>query len=101
MIRWAWRMNERIRRDASAAIATAAIAEGVARMIQGSFALIDPDHGDAWIDESMPVAPTTYNRSVLDAERSAQRFTARGGAGVVLRLVASTGPTRCSPRCSP
>jgi nucleoside-diphosphate-sugar epimerase len=92
MIRWAWRTNDRIRREASAAIATAAIAEGVGRMIQESFALIYPDNGDTWIDESMPVAPTSYNRSVLDAERSAQRFTASGGAGVVLRFGGLYGP---------
>ena len=92
MLRWEWRTNDRIRREGSAAIATAAIAEGVGRMIQESFALIYPDHGDAWIDESMPVAPTSYNRSVLDAERSAQRFTASGGAGVVLRFGGLYGP---------
>jgi len=92
MIRWAWRTNDRIRREASAAIATAAIAEGVGRMIQESFALLYPDHGDAWIDESMPVAPSSYNKSVLDAEHSAQRFTASGGAGVVLRFGGLYGP---------
>lgn len=92
MIRWAWRTNDRIRREASAAIATAAIAEGVGRMIQESFALIYPDRGDAWIDESVPVAPTSYNRSVLDAERSAQRFMESGGAGVVLRFGGLYGP---------
>jgi len=92
MIRWAWRTNDRIRREASAAIATAAIAEGVGRMIQESFALIYPDRGDAWIDESMPVAPTSYNRSVLDAERSARRFMESGGAGVVLRFGGLYGP---------
>ena len=92
MIRWAWRTNDRIRREASAAIATAAIAEGVGRMIQESFALIYPDCGDAWIDESMPVAPTSYNKSVLDAERSAQRFTESGGTGVVLRFGCLYGP---------
>ena len=92
MIRWAWRTNDRIRREASAAIATAANAEGVGRMIQESFALIYPDRGDAWIDESMPVAPTSYNKSVLDAERSAQRFTASGGTGVVLRFGGLYGP---------
>jgi nucleoside-diphosphate-sugar epimerase len=92
MIRWAWRTNDRIRREASAAIATAAIAEGVGRMIQESFALIYPDRGDAWIDESMPVAPTSYNKSVLDAERSAQRFTESGGTGAVLRFGGLYGP---------
>lgn len=61
-------------------------------MIQESFALIYPDHGDAWIDESMPVAPTSYNKSVLDAEASAQRFTESGGTGVVLRFGGLYGP---------
>jgi nucleoside-diphosphate-sugar epimerase len=92
MIRWAWRTNDRIRREASAAIAAGAIAEGVGRMVQESFALIYPDHGDAWIDESMPVAPTSYNKSVLDAERSAQRFTESGGTGAVLRFGGLYGP---------
>jgi len=92
MLRWAWRTNDRIRREGSAAIATAAIAEGVGRMIQESFALIYPDHGDAWIDESMAVAPTSYNKSVLDAEQSARRFTASGGVGVVLRFGGLYGP---------
>ena len=92
MFRWAWRTNDRIRREASAAIATAATAEGVGRMIQESFAPLYPDHGDAWIDESMPVAPVSYNRTVLDAERSAQRFTESGGAGVALRFGGLYGP---------
>ena len=92
MFRWAWRTNDRIRREGSAAIATAAIAEGLGRMIQESFAPIYPDHGDAWIDETAPVAPTSYNKSVLDAERSAQRFTASGSVGVVLRFGGLYGP---------
>ena len=92
MIRWAWRTNDRIRREASAAIATAAIAEDVRRMIQESFAPMYPDHGDEWIDESMAVAPTSYNESSLDAERSANQLTARGGTGVVLRFAGLYGP---------
>ena len=92
MFRRAWRTNDRIRREGSAAIATAAIAEGVGRMIQESFAPLYPDHGDAWIDESMAVAPVSYNESVLDAERSAQRFTEGGGVGVVLRFGGLYGP---------
>ena len=92
MFRWAWRTNDRIRREASAAIVTAAIAEGVGRMIQESFALLYPDHGDAWIDESMPVAPVSYNKTVLDAEHSAQRLTESGGTGVALRFGGLYGP---------
>jgi nucleoside-diphosphate-sugar epimerase len=92
MFRWAWRTNDRIRRDGSAAIAAAARAENVGRMIQESFAPIYPDRGDDWIDETVPVAPVSYNRTILDAERSAHRFTEGGGTGVVLRFGAMYGP---------
>ena len=92
MMRRAWRMNDRIRRDGSAAIAAAAAAEGVGRVVQESFAPMYPDHGNDWIDESMPVAPASYNESAVDAERSAARFAAQGGVGVVLRFGAMYGP---------
>ncbi|HVH13024.1 MAG TPA: hypothetical protein VM759_08235 [Longimicrobium sp.] len=36
--------------------------------------------------------PARYNRSTLDAERSAARFTDAGGTGVVLRYAAFYGP---------
>ena len=92
MMRWAWRTNDQIRRNGSAAIAAAAHASGVRRFIQESFAPIYPDHGADWIDEQMAVAPASYNKSVLDAERSAQWFTDRGGVGIVLRFGALYGP---------
>ena len=92
LIRWAWRENDRIRREASLAVATAARAEGLSRMIQESFGLVYPDRGDAWIDESMPIAPAGHARSVLDCERSANRFTEDGGTGVILRFAALYGP---------
>ena len=92
LMRRYWRENDRIRRDASLAIATAARAEGLTRMVQESFALIYPDSGDAWIDESMPVSPVGYTESILDAERSANQFTETGGTGVILRFAALYGP---------
>jgi nucleoside-diphosphate-sugar epimerase len=70
----------------------AAREENVGRMIQESFAPIYVDSGDAWVDESTPVAPVRYNRSILDAERSATRFTTDGGIGIVLRFGALYGP---------
>ena len=36
-----------------------------------SFAPVYPDRGDQWIDERTPIAPVRYNRTVADAERSA------------------------------
>jgi nucleoside-diphosphate-sugar epimerase len=92
LMRWAWRENDRIRREASLAIATAARAEGLTRMIQESFGLIYPDRGDAWINESVAVSPVGHTESVLDAERSANDFTENGGIGVVLRFAALYGP---------
>ena len=92
LMRWAWRTNDRIRRNGSAALAAAAHASGVRRFIQESFAPMYSDHGAEWIDEEMPLVPTSYNKSVLDAERSAKWFTDRGGVGVVLRFGALYGP---------
>ena len=86
MMRSAWRPNDRIRSEGSAAIASAAIAEGVTRLVQESFGPTYPDRGDDWIDESTPLAPAAHTASSVDAERSARRFAAQGGVGVVLRF---------------
>ena len=88
----AWRQNDRIRRTASANLANAATAAGAQRFIQESFAPIYPDRGSEWIDEQTPVRPARYNRSVLDAEAAADRFTQDGRAGVVLRFAFFYGP---------
>jgi nucleoside-diphosphate-sugar epimerase len=88
----AWRENDRIRRDASRILADAAIAHGVPRFIQESFAPMYADAGDAWIDETSPLQPARYNRSTVDAERSAERVTRSGGAGIVLRFSGLYGP---------
>jgi nucleoside-diphosphate-sugar epimerase len=82
----AWGETDHIRRDASANLVDAAIAGGVKRFIQESFAPTYPDSGDRWIDESVPLQPTKYNRTVLDAEASANRFTQSGGVGIVMRF---------------
>jgi nucleoside-diphosphate-sugar epimerase len=88
----AWAENDRIRRFASANLVDAAMATGATRFIQESFAPVYPDRGEAWIDERTPIAPVRYNRSVIDAERSAQRFSSGGRTGVVLRFAAFYGP---------
>jgi nucleoside-diphosphate-sugar epimerase len=92
MMPGAWKENDRIRRLGSAALVDAALAAGVGRFIQESFAPIYEDGGEAWIDEQWPVRPVRYNRTVLDAEASAQRFTRAGGVGVVLRFADFYGP---------
>jgi 2-alkyl-3-oxoalkanoate reductase len=89
---WAWKENDRVRSHGSAALVNAAIAAGVPRVIQESFAPIYADGGEQWLDESWPVAPVRRNRSILDAEASSHRFAASGGTGVVLRFAAFYGP---------
>jgi len=86
LLRSAWRENDRLRREASANLVDACLAGRVSRFVQESFAPVYPDRGDQWIDESVPLSPVRYNRTVLDAEASAARFSRSGGAGVVLRF---------------
>ena len=88
----AWRENDRIRREGSATIVAAALSASVTRFIQESFALAYPDRGDNWIDETTPIAPARYNRTIIDAERSATRFTQAGKIGIALRFAAFYGP---------
>jgi 2-alkyl-3-oxoalkanoate reductase len=92
MFRPAWRTNDRIRREGSRNLVDAALAGGVERFVQESFGMSYPDRGDSWIDESVPLDPVSYNRTVRDAEESARRFTAAGRTGVVLRFAAFYGP---------
>lgn len=92
MLPWAWRENDRVRRDGSATLAAAASAVGVRRFIQESFAPVYEDGGMRWLDESWPQRPSSISRTVLDAERSAMRFGERGGTGVVLRFASFYGP---------
>jgi nucleoside-diphosphate-sugar epimerase len=90
--RSAWKENDRIRAVGSANLVDAALAEGVGRFVQESFAPVYPDRGDDWIDEQTPLRTASYNRTILDAENSAARFTAGGRTGVVLRFAGFYGP---------
>lgn len=88
----AFKVNARIRTEASQNLASAAIAARARRFVQESFALAYPDGGDEWIDESVPMAPASHLESVNDAESAAEEFTRSGGAGVVLRFSMFYGP---------
>jgi 2-alkyl-3-oxoalkanoate reductase len=92
LLPWAWRENDRVRREGSAVLVDAALAEGVGRFVQESFAPMYPDRGDEWIDEAVPPRPARYNRSTLDAEQSTARFAHGGGTAVVLRFAGFYGP---------
>jgi nucleoside-diphosphate-sugar epimerase len=86
----AWEENDRLRQEASRVLVDAAIANGARIYIQPSVTFVYAD-GDA--DEDTPVIESERLRSVLDAERQAQRFTEAGGRGVVLRLGLLWGST--------
>ncbi len=90
--RSAWKENDRVRSIGSSNLVDAALAEGVGRFVQESFAPAYPDCGDRWIDEETPLDPISYNRTVVDAENAARRFTKAGRTGVVLRFAAFYGP---------
>jgi nucleoside-diphosphate-sugar epimerase len=88
----AWRENDRIRRIGSSCLVESALATGVTRFIQESFAPIYSDGGDEWLDESAPVQPARYNASVLDAEAATARLERNGQIAVVLRFAFFYGP---------
>lgn len=88
----AWAENDRVRREGSAHLVGAALAGGVRRYVQESFAPVYPDSGDRSIDESVPLQPAKFNRSILDAERAAERFSGGRRTAVVLRFAAFYGP---------
>jgi nucleoside-diphosphate-sugar epimerase len=88
----AWRENDRLRRITSRLLVNTAIAQGVARIVQESFAPVYAGQGDAWITEEWPLQPVRYNRTVMDAEQAAERFTRSGGVGIVLRFAGFYGP---------
>jgi nucleoside-diphosphate-sugar epimerase len=88
----AWADNDRIRKEGSATIVDAAIAANVGRVVQESVSMIYPAREAAWIDEDC--APDTFPmaQANLAAEASANRFSAAGSAGVVLRFGWFYGP---------
>jgi nucleoside-diphosphate-sugar epimerase len=88
----AWRENDRLRHFASRILADAALELGVQRFVQESFAFAYGDHGANWIDESAPLMPERYDKTVLDAERAAQLVSGRGRTGIALRFAGFYGP---------
>ena len=86
----AWDENDRLRREASAAIARAAQAAGVPRLIQESLAFVYADGGDDWLDEDAPVHATGTTETALVAETNARQLFR--GEAVVLRFGLFIGP---------
>jgi nucleoside-diphosphate-sugar epimerase len=88
----AWRPTERVRTEGSATVVDAALRVGVGVLVQESVAMIYADRGADWIDESGAVEEYPMARGNHAAEASANRFTAAGGSGVILRLGLFYGP---------
>ena len=86
----AWEENDRLRTEASAAIAQAAHAAGVQRLVQESIAFVYADGGDAWLDEDAPVAGGGVTSTALAAERNARELF--DGDTAVLRFGLFMGP---------
>ena len=86
----AWHENDRLRREASAAIARAAQDAGAARLVQESLAFLYADGGDAWLDEDAPVAGGDRTAMALTAEANAAAHFS--GDTVLLRLGHFIGP---------
>lgn len=85
-MRSGWRTNDRLRTEAAANLASAAIETGAARYIGESITFPYVDSGDAWIDESTSRAYFWGNQSTVYAEAAAQSVEADGGVGVALRF---------------
>jgi nucleoside-diphosphate-sugar epimerase len=86
MRRGAWRDNDRIRTEGSAAVVTAAIDAGVGRVVQESVTMLYRDCGAAWVDEDVPTDRYPVARGNHAAEANAHRFSEAGGTGSVLRF---------------
>jgi nucleoside-diphosphate-sugar epimerase len=80
----AWEENDRLRSEASAAVARAAQAARVRRLVQESIAFVYADGGDAWLDEDAPVAGVGITTTALIAECNARELF--DGDTVVLRF---------------
>jgi nucleoside-diphosphate-sugar epimerase len=91
-LRESWRMNDRLRSEATATLVDAAIANGVMLFVQQSITFIYADGADTWLDESAPVDPVwDVLDSAVAAEGHVARFSESGGTGVVLRMARMYG----------
>jgi nucleoside-diphosphate-sugar epimerase len=94
----AWAENNRVRTEASAAIARAARAAGVQRLVQESIAFVYAEGGEAWLDEDAPIAGGGVTTSALTAERNARELF--DGDTVILRFGLFIGPDSGSSRAA-
>jgi nucleoside-diphosphate-sugar epimerase len=96
MTRWmsvtAWRHNDRVRTEGSAAVVDAALAAGVGRVVQESVSMLYQDQGAGWVDEDAPIDRYPMAQGNLAAEANAHRFSEDGRVGIVVRFGWFYGP---------
>jgi nucleoside-diphosphate-sugar epimerase len=88
----AWRNNDRVRIQGSAAVVDAALAAGVGRVVQESVSMLYRDQGARWVDENVPIDRYPMAQGNITAETNAHRFSQSGGTGIVLRFGWFYGP---------
>ncbi len=83
-----WEPNNRLRTEGARLLVDAVLAEGVGRYVSESVAFVYADGGQGWIDETRPVdvAGLRILETAQQSEVEAERVTAAGGVGVVLRF---------------
>ncbi len=81
-----WRINDRLRTEASAILASAALDAGIGRYIGESITFPYLDRGADWIDEHHERSYVDGTRSSVNAEEAAACVAASGGVGVSLRF---------------
>jgi nucleoside-diphosphate-sugar epimerase len=82
----AWRANDRLRTEGSQAVAAAAGAAGIRRLVQTSLSFSYADGGDAWITEASPLCVTRAVEPAAVAEASASHFASLSRDAVILRF---------------
>src|SRR5215204_3762471 len=96
MRRWmsarAWRRNDQVRIEGSAAIVEAAVAAGIERLVQESVSMLYHDQGARWVDENAPIDRYPMARANIAAEANVDRFSESGGTGIVMRFGWFYGP---------
>ncbi|GAB3439581.1 NAD-dependent epimerase/dehydratase family protein [Actinophytocola sediminis] len=86
-----WAANDRLRADASRAVAHAALAAGVGVLVQEGVSLVYADGGDTVLTEWSPIDPVGPTRAAVAAHVNAESFAGEGRAAVRLRIATLHG----------
>lgn len=86
IFRSAWKAGERVRCEGSAAVAGAAVAAQVPRLVQESVVMFYRDGADQWIDEHWPTDHYPVAVGNHAAEGNARRFGDADRTAVILRF---------------